>query len=305
MRSAASRTRAPSFVAVSFLAGGACQRLPLKSGDILVVRFDSIAVKSGLVDPKEIVRYLRRGVEVHAVANLHAKVYVFGNTAFVGSANVSSLSEHFLVEAMCESTDRSFVSACRKFVRSLRGDVVDAHFAKTLIPLFRPPRFVMPARRNASPVQSSLAVVVLQPVSFNATDERALAQSEETAVRRRPDETFRVEYFLWPGKLPEALRQGTNVLCCTHYSQRNIMVSAPARVLHVKRYRSAFGERALVYIAFRKYSRERSLKSVIRAIPEATFIKRIRSFRRVADRALAARLASLWPTAGVGRPTSS
>jgi hypothetical protein len=129
--------------------------------------------------------------------------------------------------------------------------------------------------------------------------ERALAQSEETAVRRR----LRVEYFRWPGKLPEALRRGTNVLCWTHYSQRNITVSAPARVLHVKRYRSSFGELALVYIALRKYSRERSLKSVIRQIPEATFMKRIRSFQRVADRAVAARLASLWPTEGAGRPT--
>ena len=38
----------------------------------------------------EVGKFLRKGVEVHAQSNLHAKVVVFGKTAVIGSTNVSS-----------------------------------------------------------------------------------------------------------------------------------------------------------------------------------------------------------------------
>jgi hypothetical protein len=292
----ASRTHAPSFVAVSFLSGGASERLPLKSGDLLVVRFDRAAVKSGLVSPKEILRYLNRGVEVHAIANLHAKVYVLGRTAFVGSANVSFRSEHSLVEAICESSDQRFVSACRRFVLSLRGDLIDPYFAEMLVPLYEPPKFNVLGRKDASRIQSPLSVVVLEPLAFDAIDDRAFSQSEGSARKRLRSDAFRTECFRWSGPLPKAIRRDTSVLCCTRYNSRKVTLSAPSRILYIKKYRTRSGERALIYLAVRKYSRERSLQSVLTRVPEAAFIKRIRAFRRISDHAVAGRLRLIWPT---------
>lgn len=73
-----------------FIGSGAAKRLPLRRGDVLITKFDETAVRTGHVNHKEIATWIKRGVEVHSVANLHAKVYVFGQTPFVGFANASA-----------------------------------------------------------------------------------------------------------------------------------------------------------------------------------------------------------------------
>ena len=103
-------------MAVPFIGRGASYRLPLRKGDLLVTRFNRTSVSSGHVDPKELVAYINRGVEVQSVDNLHAKVYVFGSTAVVASANLSSESEHRLIEAGCSIRNPRMVAACRSFV---------------------------------------------------------------------------------------------------------------------------------------------------------------------------------------------
>lgn len=70
------------------------------------------------------VKYVKAGVEVHSAANLHAKVFVLGRTAIVGSSNVSAASENSLVEAGIETTDPQVVAKCKRFVEDLRGDVI-------------------------------------------------------------------------------------------------------------------------------------------------------------------------------------
>ena len=75
------RMRGRRLVAVPFLGKGAIRRLPLQAGDLLIVRLDEATVKSGQTSPFEIGKFLRKGVEVHAQSNLHAKVFVFGKTA--------------------------------------------------------------------------------------------------------------------------------------------------------------------------------------------------------------------------------
>src|SRR5436190_15520236 len=122
--------------AVPFFSQGGAQRLPLKDGDLLVTRFDDSAIKSGVTDPREILKLVKRGVSVHSVSNLHAKVYVFGESAIVGSANVSALSER-LVEAAVESNDEIVVRACRQWIESLTGDVIEPEYAEAKIPLYR------------------------------------------------------------------------------------------------------------------------------------------------------------------------
>src|SRR5437879_954134 len=81
-----------ALVAVPFVGRNAARQLALRAGDILVTKFDEAAIRQGLVSPHAIVAFIQRGVNVYSVSNLHAKVFVFGRRAIVGSANVSSLS---------------------------------------------------------------------------------------------------------------------------------------------------------------------------------------------------------------------
>jgi hypothetical protein len=300
MRVLASDSASPCLAAVPFIGAGAISRLPLKQGDVLVCRFDKNAVRAGLVDPREILKYLKRGVDVHAVANLHAKVFVIGTSAFVGSTNVSASSEHQLVEAVCESTERRFVSACHRFIESLRGDHIDPFFARQLVKLYKPPRVETQGKRMPrSPVLSELAVVGLKTIDWDDPDQEAIDQSREKASSQVPN-AYRLDLFRWAGALPKALRPGMQVIRATRYSPRRVFIDPPARVLAIKRYRGARGERAIVYVAARKHFPERNLASIIKRVPEADFIRRMGSFRLVRNPMLARRLMALWPSIADG-----
>ena|ERR1700722_610119 len=128
-------------VAVAYFGSGASKLLPLKAGSVLVVDMSVRAVKSAQTKPSEVARLLRDGVEVHRVENLHAKVFVVGTRALVGSTNVSFTSANGLVEALLETNAQEPVRLCRDFVRSLKGEMISSAHAKRMQHLYRPPRF--------------------------------------------------------------------------------------------------------------------------------------------------------------------
>lgn len=291
--------RAAAAVAVPYLGAGAAKRLPLHRGDVLVTRFDDAAFAGGLVDPREVVKYLHRGVDVHAVANLHAKVFVLGDTAVVGSTNISAQSADHLIEAACESDVAGFVASAARFVKSLRGDVVGLEFARLKIPLYRPPRRAghrTRGRRRRPLLQSPLAAVMLEPVDYDNHDIQAEQKGTEDAKARLEDPTrFAVDDFRWHGSIPDAIRPGARVVRCTRINSRKIMVEAPARILSVRKYRSRRGApRALVFVESRKWSREKTLSSVTRRVPAAALLGRVGSCRQIRDADLAFRLGQLW-----------
>jgi len=116
---AARRYNSPSHVAVAFIGSGASRMLPLKKGSRLVVDASRRTVKAGLTSPFELEKFYRKGVRIYSCHGLHAKVFVFGAVAFVGSANVSKSSRDVLTEAIIRSDARSVVSDARAFVRQI------------------------------------------------------------------------------------------------------------------------------------------------------------------------------------------
>lgn len=68
------------------------------------------------------------------------------------------------------------------------------------------------------PIQSPLAVVMLEPIDFDEVDTLAVRDSHEAAdAQIDAHEAFKLDYFRWTGKVPTHMRKGTNVLCCTAY----------------------------------------------------------------------------------------
>ena len=301
LRQLARANRATTYVAVPFIGPGAVKRLPLRKGDVLITRFHRDAVRSGLVDPREVIKYLRRRVEVHSVSNLHAKVFVFGRRAVVGSANLSATSERFLIEAACEFTDRSLVKASREFISSLRGEVVEPEFARRQVRYYKPPRVaIRPSARHvrrAAPEQTVIVAVRLQEIEFDDTDERA-AREASTAARKRmaKGDRFKLDSFRWTGAILPGLRPGNRVLICDGRG-RTATVTAPGRILVVRRYRSRRGaSRALVVVELRKYVRERRLQAAIDALGgPGQPLRHLRNAKQLKDPKLLYALGQLWP----------
>ena len=121
---AAKACRGPAVVAVAYFSEEAAALLPIPKGSQLVVDASEATVKCGLTCPADLLRLHKKGVRIFSVQNLHAKVYVFGAQAFIGSANASNSSATRLKEAMLRTTERDAVKAARAFVRELCSDVV-------------------------------------------------------------------------------------------------------------------------------------------------------------------------------------
>jgi phosphatidylserine/phosphatidylglycerophosphate/cardiolipin synthase-like enzyme len=97
-----------------------------------VVDASERAVGAGQTDPGEILYFINRGVKVHSVENLHAKVFVLADAAVMGSTNVSRRSAVLLQEAAVLTTERGVVAASRRFVESQLGEEVTAEHARRL-----------------------------------------------------------------------------------------------------------------------------------------------------------------------------
>lgn len=109
--------------AVAYVGEGAAELVPVKAGDTVVVNGSRNAVASGATSARVLRTWFENDVHVYVHETLHAKVFVVGRTAFVGSANLSARAAHDgTVEAAVESTDPALVADAREFVRRLVVD---------------------------------------------------------------------------------------------------------------------------------------------------------------------------------------
>src|SRR5260370_6403357 len=120
--------------AVPYLHGVANRMLPLKAADVLIVN-----IMSCQVNPDELRAYRRKGVKLYTSPNLHAKVFVFGRTAIIGSTNVSFSSETRLREAVVETTDTTVVASARKFIEDLESEPVTDSWLRLCDQIYKPP----------------------------------------------------------------------------------------------------------------------------------------------------------------------
>lgn len=131
-------------VAVAYIGQDAGYLLrDLRRGDILVCNAGLDALKQGVTFPSALREILAHGVTVRSLPSLHAKIYVAGSRAFVGSANASAGSIRREEAGVIVSGDAE-VSALSTYVddlaRSRLATRVDANFLKLADLQFRPPR---------------------------------------------------------------------------------------------------------------------------------------------------------------------
>jgi hypothetical protein len=127
---------------VAYLGANASELLPLNEGDELVVDMSLRAAKSSQTDPREVRKYIDEGVSVYSCANLHAKVFVLGDTLVVGSANVSQRSRDYLAEAALITNAPVIVKSARDFVQSISLDLVTRGRLEECERVYIPPKFL-------------------------------------------------------------------------------------------------------------------------------------------------------------------
>jgi phosphatidylserine/phosphatidylglycerophosphate/cardiolipin synthase-like enzyme len=201
---AAKTARKPSYVAVAYFGQGASKLLPLRANSRLVVDASDNAVKSGQTHPADLKRLQGRGVVIYSVANLHAKIYVFDSTAFVGSANVSNNSAGTLIESMIRTTDHGIVHSAKSFVDGLCLDELSPGTLDRLQKIYRRPRLskgMKPKRGSAVTrnTQADLRRLFLTqlvrhepPKGSEAAQERGL---KAAMSRRKHGRTYEVQDF--------------------------------------------------------------------------------------------------------------
>lgn len=250
-RAARSRSRA-AFVAVPYFSKRGNTLLPLRAGSRLVVNASEGAVKSGQTSPEALLAIHRKGVRIYSNPSLHAKVYVFGATAFIGSANASSSSESGLIEAVVRTSDGATVRAAREFVRRLCDVPLGPEALARLAKLYREPRGGAQGRRvpgaRGSKRQAKLWIA---QVSEEETPPEAVAAEEsgfDQARARRSRRTYEVEDIRYRYDPP--YRVGDTIVEVLAQSNGRVMVSPPGRVIHRRTWRG--GRRKITFVYFER-----------------------------------------------------
>jgi hypothetical protein len=286
------------YVAVAYFGKGACKMLPLKEGSRLVVDASDLAVKSGQTCPQDLIDLQAIGVEIYSVRNLHAKVFVLGRAAFIGSANASNRSKNQLVEAVIRTTDRLVIEASRQFVNDLRGQELTPEVLKRLNKIYRPPLIPggnrIPVGFSDKPALSNTFIESLdQRKSLSEADQAILDSGWIVAKSRRTGKKrdYEVEDITFAGGT--AIVRGDVLFPRVTARGRRDMIEAPSNVLHVKHHRDSKNRKiAFVYVE-RRICRRRTVQQVAKSLGHGA-LKRLRKDGKIRDAVFAQRLRNLW-----------
>lgn len=229
----------PCHVAVAYFGRGAAKLLPLPAGSRLVVNASDGAVKSGQTCPEDLIALQKMGVSIHSVANLHAKVLVVGQTAFVGSANASRNSADHLAEAAVQTTDPATVAEVKAYIDALCEVHLGPEELKRLAGIYRPPKIAgqragsTGAKTKAGAARfPDLVIAGIGTLDYPDEEEETVERGDRVAKRERRHRaaTHEVCSFRWEGRIQ--IRPGQQVIQVWYDGTGKIWVYPPALVLH-------------------------------------------------------------------------
>jgi hypothetical protein len=284
-------------VAVAYFGAGASRLLPFPKGSRLVVDASERTVASGQTCPADLLKLVKKGVAVYSVPNLHAKVFVLGRAAYIGSANVSKNSAR-LVEAMIRTTMPSAVRAALRFVQDHCLHELTPTILKRLTKLYRPPHVPggqLAKQRNVSGApRPKLPRLLLAQLDLVKLSEREQALNDSAlavaAKRRKHPRRFELDSFLFTGACPYA--RDDVVIMITDEGRGKVLVSPPGNVLHVRGRRD--GNRQVSFVCLEHpIRRRRPIKSLARALGHGA-LKRLHRQGLIRDASFAQALLNEW-----------
>jgi len=227
----------------------------LSNGSRLVVDASEHTVEAGLTCPKELLKLQKRGVNIYSVPNLHAKVFVLGSAAFIGSTNVSDSSACRLLEALLMTTEKSAVDGARQFVRDLCLYELTPRVLQRLAKKWRPPKTGKPSTGpedddGTGPIHPVLPRVVIAQLSrdqFTESEEEEHSAGMKIAGRlKKPSKEYIVDSF--QSVVGPSYRPCDIVVVVWSVDKKPVVVRPPANVLHVKHVRCDGKRSTFVYM---------------------------------------------------------
>jgi hypothetical protein len=298
LQRSANATRRSSWVAVAYFGKGADRQLRLAPGSRLVVDASLGAVKAGQTHPLSLLRMLRRQVRVYSIENLHAKVYLIGRRAFIGSANASRSSAHRLLEAMLCTSDPLIVSRVREFVRGLCMRALSPEVLRRLQGSYRPPRVggdqsTQERRRSSSRAEvPPLRVVQLARVEWPESEAELHSRGLRKARARREHRNgWSVQSFRLTGQC--RIARGEQAMQVVDEGRGRKLVEPPGTVLNVVHRMTRRGRVVYVYVEVPKVRRRPRALMIAREIGRGAR-KTLMRDGVVRNQALAQRILKYW-----------
>jgi len=231
-------------VAVAYLGTDGSKILPLKRGDRLVVDMSIVTVKAGATNPREIEKFMKRGIQVFSRRNLHAKIVITDKQVLTGSANISKNSRDTLDEAAVLTNDALTIQRAKNFINQICVEPILPEYLKECIKSYRPPR--INGKRigtNGIPYRakhSKLRIVSLIDYAlFPEKEEESFEKSAEKAMKLLENKGQSVlSNFHWPSKpkMADELEQGDWIIQCVKHSDKSISVYPPAQLILIDHY---------------------------------------------------------------------
>jgi hypothetical protein len=280
---AVKRRRGKAFVAVPYFGQAGSRLLPLRKGDMLVVNASEAAVRSGQTYPDGLRRLLNRGVQIYSLDNLHAKVYVLGSVAFIGSANASSRSSEGLEEAVVQVRDSKVIEEARRHVLyNLCKERLSRTDLDRLKSKYRPPRLGGHRTKASRPRVGAKArwfIVQLKYDELGEEQQEALDVGEQKAEKLREEPKSTINSMWWRRDVP--YRKGDMVIQVVESKSGAIGVYAPAKVISRREIRDGRHRIRAIYVEATDEARRR-LDALKKKIP-AKYRARLEENGRVAD----------------------
>lgn len=234
--------------AIAYLGTGGNKLLPLREGDELVVDMSLRAVRSGVTNPSEVKKLLRRKVKVFSRETLHAKFLIIDRVVIAGSSNISSHAKDTLDEAAVLTDDPAVLRRAAETFGMLCTEPVRKEYLAKCLAEYRPPKFSGGAKggaRQKKPRRAKVRVIGgLQYASIPHEEEQRIARVVDRVREKLTFEKTDVDYSHYLRKMNffSDLRVGDWLILCIRDGS-SFDVYPPAQYLGIESYARGNGKR--------------------------------------------------------------
>jgi hypothetical protein len=285
--------------AIAYFGRDAHKILPLKAGSTLIVNASEGAVAAGQTYPADLLTLQSKGVKIYSVNNLHAKMLVIGNKAFIGSANASTNSKNNLLEATLVTTDRNAVRSARTYILGLRGEPLGPERLKELSKLYKPPQFQSKTNQKrrkkskgrAKAEYSDFKILQLVYGDYPEGSEDTYKQgAKEAKAKMQRKSGFELEDFRWS---KQSFKKGLVIMQIVKDDKNKKFCHAPGSVIHTKNWSNGRQSCTFVYLEVPKKKRKALSRIKYKLPPKMR--KRLNR-TSMASHELADKLRAIWAT---------
>ncbi len=237
----AKKTKTRRMIAAPYIGKGSAKFLPLRKGDVLICALTEANAKDGSVCPSEIKILQERGIKIYVRENLHAKIYLFGRGAVVGSANLSQSSISELDEAGILTSDPQTICSIRKWFDLRMNKPITPKWLAHCQKLYKPPQIVR--GKQPSHPASRVWMVGVHSTEFPTFEERAEQQGYAIARKRlRQPRMYNIERIRWTGTggFVEAAKRGDSIIQVWNKNKK-YSVCPHGTLLHKKKTKTKAG----------------------------------------------------------------